>query len=134
MNGSLETVEPGCRFGMYTAPGCRPDVSAAQGFRSGCKPDVNCVLRASAIVHTGSRTSQQREKQPMAEDTKERLLVRIPEAAERLGLSRSTVYEFIADGDLRPIKIGRAVRIPVSELVAWVARHSGADDSRSANG
>ena len=58
----------------------------------------------------------------------ERLLVRIPEAAERLGLSRSTVYELIASGELNVIRYGRAVRVPVGELAAWVERRARAGD------
>jgi excisionase family DNA binding protein len=55
-------------------------------------------------------------------DEQHRLLLRIPEAAWRLGLSRSTVYELIADGQLGVIRVGRAVRVPVSELTAWLER------------
>ncbi len=62
-------------------------------------------------------------------DQSERLLYRIPEAAWRLGLSRSTIYEIIAAGELRAIKIGRAVRIPASELEAWVARRANTSDN-----
>ena len=58
----------------------------------------------------------------------DRLLVRIPEAAERLGLSRSTLYELIGAGELRVIRYGRAVRVPVSELAAWVERQAKAGD------
>jgi excisionase family DNA binding protein len=50
------------------------------------------------------------------------LLHRVPEAAWRLGLSRSTLYELIAAGELRVVRIGRAVRIPTTELTAWVQR------------
>jgi excisionase family DNA binding protein len=53
-------------------------------------------------------------------ETAERLLLRIPEAAQRLGLGRSTVYELIQDGQLPVIRIGKAVRIPASRLAAWV--------------
>jgi excisionase family DNA binding protein len=52
-----------------------------------------------------------------------RLLVRIPEAADRLGLSRSTVYEMITAGELKVVRYGRAVRVPVSELAGWVERN-----------
>jgi excisionase family DNA binding protein len=52
----------------------------------------------------------------------DRLLVRVPEAAERLGLSRSSLYELIAAGELRVVRYGRAVRVPVSELANWVER------------
>ena len=56
--------------------------------------------------------------------TPDRLLLRVPEAAWRLGLSRSTLYELIAAGEFRVIKVGRAVRIPTTELVAWVERQT----------
>jgi excisionase family DNA binding protein len=54
----------------------------------------------------------------------ERLLLRIPEAAQRLGLGRSTVYQLIAAGHLPIIRIGRAVRIPVAGLTHWVENQS----------
>jgi excisionase family DNA binding protein len=54
----------------------------------------------------------------------EQLLLRIPEAAARLGLGRSTIYELIAAGELPAIKIGRAVRVPASRLTAWVEQQA----------
>jgi excisionase family DNA binding protein len=62
-------------------------------------------------------------------DDRARLLVRIPEAAERLGLSRSTVYELIAAGELKVVRYGRAVRVPVGELTGWVERQSQAGEA-----
>ena len=46
----------------------------------------------------------------------QRLLLRVPEAAERLGIGRTKIYEMIATGELPTIRIGRAVRISVSAL------------------
>lgn len=43
-------------------------------------------------------------------------------AAELLGLSRATIYNLIEAGELRRSKIGRATRIPVSDLVALLER------------
>jgi excisionase family DNA binding protein len=40
------------------------------------------------------------------------LLLRISEAAELLGVSRSTLYQLVARGDLAVVKIGRSVRVP----------------------
>jgi excisionase family DNA binding protein len=48
------------------------------------------------------------------------LLLRVDEAATRLGLARSTVYQLVADGTLPVVRIGRAVRVPVADLDAWV--------------
>ena len=49
-----------------------------------------------------------------------RLLLRIPEAAETLGIGRTKIYELIATGELPTIHVGRAVRISVSSLQKWV--------------
>jgi len=44
------------------------------------------------------------------------VLLRIDEAAAILGVARITVYRLIWRGLLRPVYIGRAVRIPRSEV------------------
>ena len=50
------------------------------------------------------------------------LAVTVRQAAEVLGVSRSLTYELGRRGELRFIKIGRATRVPLSELEAFVAR------------
>ena len=50
----------------------------------------------------------------------QRLLLRIPEVAETLGLGRTKIYELIATGELPTIRVGRAIRISVSTLQKWV--------------
>lgn len=47
-------------------------------------------------------------------------LVTIPIAAERLCVSRSKLYELIADGDLPTVRIDRARRIAVQDLRTFV--------------
>jgi excisionase family DNA binding protein len=49
-----------------------------------------------------------------------RLLLTPEEAADRLSLSRTTVYELIRTGELRSVKIGRARRVPVVALQDYV--------------
>jgi excisionase family DNA binding protein len=44
------------------------------------------------------------------------VLLRIDEAAAILGVARVTVYRLIWRGVIRPVYIGRAVRIPRSEV------------------
>ncbi len=51
-----------------------------------------------------------------------KLLLTVPEAAEALGLGRSIVYELLLTGELTGVKIGRARRIPVRSLEAFIAR------------
>ena len=50
------------------------------------------------------------------------LLVSVEDAAALLGIGRTTLYELIRQGDVRPIRIGRCVRIPQRELQAYVDR------------
>ena len=54
------------------------------------------------------------------EGVPQRLLLRIPEVAEMLGIGRTKSYEMIATGELPTICVGRAVRISVSTLQKWV--------------
>lgn len=49
-----------------------------------------------------------------------RVLLTPEEAAERLALSRTTIYELIRSGELRSVKVGRARRIPVAALGQYV--------------
>ena len=55
-----------------------------------------------------------------------KLLLKIPEAVEATGYSRSFLYERIAAGDIKVMRVGRAVRIPWEELRAWVDRQKAA--------
>ena len=52
----------------------------------------------------------------------ERLLLTVPEAAERLAVGRSTIYELTATGELEVVHIGRCARIPVASLAEFVRR------------
>jgi excisionase family DNA binding protein len=54
-------------------------------------------------------------------------LIRPAEAAKRLGISRTTLYAWLADGTLsvRPIRLGaRATAFRLDELDAWVEGRS----------
>jgi excisionase family DNA binding protein len=48
------------------------------------------------------------------------LLLKVPEVAEQLGISRAKVYELIAAGTLRSVKVGGCRRIRASDLRAFV--------------
>lgn len=54
----------------------------------------------------------------------ERVLLTVTEAAEATGLSRRAVQTLIADrrSGFPSIKIGRARRVPVDALRAWIAQ------------
>lgn len=52
--------------------------------------------------------------------TDTRLLLDVVEAANLLHVSRTTIYTLMAQGHLRPIHIGRACRIPRTELDRYI--------------
>ena len=51
-----------------------------------------------------------------------RLLLTVLEAARRLNVSRSLMYELLAAGEIESVHVGRLRRIPVDALTAYVAR------------
>jgi excisionase family DNA binding protein len=57
----------------------------------------------------------------MAPTTDQELLLRIDAAADRLSISRATLYRMIQRGEIPVVRIGSAVRIPVSALDRWLA-------------
>jgi excisionase family DNA binding protein len=61
------------------------------------------------------------------------LLLRIADAARVLGIGRTTFYKLIGDGDIHVVRIGRAVRVPLTELHAFVARQPGVRNTYPGN-
>ncbi len=51
------------------------------------------------------------------------LLVSVEEAARRLGVGRSAMYELLASGQIGRVKVGRRTLVPVQELRSWVDRN-----------
>jgi excisionase family DNA binding protein len=52
----------------------------------------------------------------------EKLMLRVSEAGDALGLGRSKTYELIASGELPSVRIGGSVRVPVGALRAWIEK------------
>ncbi len=48
------------------------------------------------------------------------MLLKVEEAAQRLALSRSVVYDLLRRGAIRSVLIGRSRRVPVTALQAFV--------------
>jgi len=48
-------------------------------------------------------------------------LLRVPEVVARLGVSRAKVYEFMASGELRSVRVGGSRRIRVEDLDKFIA-------------
>ncbi|HXW78121.1 MAG TPA: helix-turn-helix domain-containing protein [Acidimicrobiales bacterium] len=100
-------------------------------------PEIDETLRALALaplVQGSERATvwlpaEKIESQPAPlqeegapEPSPNPLLITIGEAANSLGVGRSTVYELIASGELDVIHIGRAARIRTSALHELVDR------------
>jgi len=80
--------------------------------------DDICWLVGCFVARHDSERKKRMEHQKEA--ATQRLLLRVPEVAEALGLGRTKVYELIAAGVLPTIHVGRAVRVPVTALQKWV--------------
>ena len=52
----------------------------------------------------------------------DKLLYRVEEGGEVLGLKRSKMFELIARGAIKAVKIDGATRIPAAELKAFAER------------
>jgi len=52
----------------------------------------------------------------------DRLLLRIEEAADRLGIGRSLMYRLVLSGEVESIRVGRLRRIPVDCLDQAIAK------------
>lgn len=50
-------------------------------------------------------------------------MLTVDEVAERLGISRATVYRLLERGDVRAYKIGKSLRFKEDELEAFVDAH-----------
>ena len=54
----------------------------------------------------------------------EPLTITVPEAAKALGISRTKAYALTRSGELPSFRLGRAVRVPIAELRAWIATNA----------
>ncbi|WP_310961564.1 helix-turn-helix domain-containing protein [Nocardioides terrisoli] len=48
------------------------------------------------------------------------LLLRMEEAAERLGIARTMMYQLVRDGQVESVRVGRLRRIPVACLEDYI--------------
>ncbi|ODP36354.1 MULTISPECIES: helix-turn-helix domain-containing protein [Sphingomonas] len=51
----------------------------------------------------------------------EPLAVRIPQAAQMLGIGKSKLYQFIAAGEIETVKVGRSTLVPTDSLKAFIS-------------
>jgi len=63
---------------------------------------------------------RRQEHLPIETNTDDRLLVTVDEAARRLSIGRSHLYEHLQCGTLRSVRIGRSRRIAARDLQAFI--------------
>ncbi len=56
----------------------------------------------------------------MTTENIDKLLLKIPEAVQATGYSRSFIYEAIAAGSLKVVRKGRTIRVRAEDLKAWI--------------
>lgn len=59
-----------------------------------------------------------------------RLVLSVVEAAQRIGIGRSRMYELIAAGEVESIHIGRLHKVPIDALADLVERQRAARTAR----
>lgn len=62
------------------------------------------------------------EKMPIISDPTNRRYFRVDEVARYFGVSDRTIYRRIDMGDLRVVRVGVCVRIPLEEILAFETR------------
>ena len=61
-----------------------------------------------------------------------RVLVSVEEAAERLDIGRTMLYELIAAGEIGTVTVGRLRKVPVAEIADFVERRRARERQRHA--
>jgi excisionase family DNA binding protein len=72
-------------------------------------------------TRSGLRRAETRDVIDLNVRTDDRLLLTVEEAADRLGIGRSLMYELIGCGQIASIRVGRLRRVPSESLTEYVA-------------
>ena len=77
--------------------------------------------RSSKLGATAAETRTQHDHWSAPQQVRgDRLLLTVSEAAQRLGIGRSLLYELLADGQVESIHVGRLRRIPIEALADFM--------------
>lgn len=61
-------------------------------------------------------------RETMKEPIVERILLTVPEAAKRLGISQAYAYRLVAAGAIKSVRLAGAMRVPIAEIDAYIER------------
>jgi excisionase family DNA binding protein len=83
-------------------------------------PAATLHLRAPT-TRPGHGRAEARDVIDLTVRADDRLLLTVEEAADRLGIGRSLMYELIGCGQIASIRVGRLRRVPSESLTDYVA-------------
>lgn len=82
-----------------------------------------CVLITDIITRTMTNATDIKEVQTDMETTvPAKLLLSTEEAAQRLGIGRTRMYELLRSGEVPSVKLGRSRRVRPEDLNEYVER------------
>lgn len=131
----------GCIAGFFSRHSCF--------FASGCEESDATDFGILHIPNPGSvrlvNSSDQNTHTPFPTATRDwcaghragadiRLLLTPKQAAAALAVSERTLWQLCKDGELRCVRIGRAVRYDLGELQSWIARKLEHEESAKSAG
>lgn len=73
------------------------------------------------VARSGHGRAEPRDVIDLTVRADDRLLLTVEEAADRLGIGRSLMYELIGRGEIASIRVGRLRRVPMESLSEYVA-------------
>ncbi|PZA22329.1 helix-turn-helix domain-containing protein [Modestobacter versicolor] len=82
---------------------------------------MRCDPTPPVAVTAHREDSVRLDHRPAADASSDRLLLTTGEAADVLGVGRTTVYALIKEGQLRPVHIGPSCRISCAEIERYVS-------------
>jgi len=79
-------------------------------------------LRLVAPTETRARIVPEAQIINLTIESDEKLLLTVVEAAQRLGIGRTLMYELLGSGQIRSVHVGRLHKIPADALDAFIDR------------
>jgi excisionase family DNA binding protein len=108
-------------MGAYTSRSSRHD---GNRLPLGDDPKANTASRTGIQAGGGASSQSSHAIEPIT--------MRVPDACRYIGISRSTLYLLIADGEIEIIKLGCSTLVLTESLKALIGRRRGLAESHSA--
>ena len=101
--------------------------------RSAGHTDRQQPVAADTRTGTSSRRAEQADTGASSRDAHaiEPITMRVPDACRYIGVSRSTLYVLIAEGEIEIVKLGCSTLVLTESLKALIAKRRGPSDACS---